>query len=229
VVTTEQEKTRRRIQYRASRVILAIGNRGAAMKLNAPGEDLKIKVTPTEPVLPAFCVKCGARRLRQSKFCRECGAKYAGVITAPFDDDKVKYRLSDPSHYQGMHCLVVGAGNSAVEAAVDLAAYRSEDGAQIIGWRDNTVTLVIRSDFRRDLRLGNKMMVYQCIDEGKINAVFGVTVKEITETEVALMDAREPDPQTAMEKARIKNDYVFALIGGAKPTAFLESIGINVG
>jgi hypothetical protein len=33
---------------------------------------------------------------------------------------------------------------------------------------------------------------------------------------------------TAKEKARIKNDYVFALIGGAKPTTFLESIGIKV-
>jgi thioredoxin reductase len=62
VVTTEQEKTRRKIQYRASRVILAIGNRGAAMRLNAPGEALKIKVTPTEPVFPAFCGKCGVKR-----------------------------------------------------------------------------------------------------------------------------------------------------------------------
>jgi thioredoxin reductase len=229
VVTTEQEKTRQKMQYRASRVILAIGNRGAAMSLKVPGEDLKIKVTPTEPVFPAFCGNCGAKRLRQAKFCRECGAKYAGVILAPFEDDKVNYRLSDPNHYQAKHCLVVGAGNSAVEAAVDLAAYRSEDGAQIIGWRDNIVTLVIRSDFKSDLRLGNKMMVYECIDEGKINAIFGATVKEITETEVALMDAREPDPRTAKEKARIKNDYVFALIGGAKPTKFLESIGIKVG
>jgi hypothetical protein len=83
VVTTEQEKTRRKIQYRASRVIVAIGNRGAAMKLNAPGEDLKIKVTPIEPVLPAFCAQCGARRLRQARFCRECGAKYAIVSKVP--------------------------------------------------------------------------------------------------------------------------------------------------
>jgi thioredoxin reductase len=229
VVTTEQDETKRRIRYKARRVILAIGNRGAPMRLNAPGEELRIKFTPTEPVLPAFCDKCGTKRLRQAKFCRECGAKYAGVIPAPFEDDKVKYRLSDPNHYQRKHCLVVGAGNSAVEAAVDLASYRSEDGAKIIGWRDNTVTLVIRSDFKGDLRLGNKMLVYECIDEGKIKAYFGATVKEITETEVALVDARERDPQTAREKARIKNDYVFALIGGAKPTKFLESIGIKVG
>jgi thioredoxin reductase len=54
-------------------------------------------------------------------------------------------------------------------------------------------------------------------------------VKEVTETEVVLMDARECDPQTAKEKARFKNDYVFALIGSDKPTKFLESIGIRVG
>jgi len=229
VVTTEQDENMQKAQYKASRVILAIGNRGAPMRLKVPGEDLKIVVTPTEPVLPAFCGNCGAKRLRQSKFCRECGAKYAHVLYAPFEDDKVKYRLSDPNHYRGKHCLVVGAGNSAVEAAVDLAAYRSEDGARITGWRDNTVTLVIRSDFRSDLRLGNKMLVYECIDEGKIKAYFGAAVKEITETGVALVDARERDPQTAQGRARIKNDYVFALIGGDKPTKFLESIGIKIG
>jgi len=112
---------------------------------------------------------------------------------------------------------------------VDLAAYRSADGAGIAGWRDNIVTLVIRSDFKSDLRLGNKMKVYQCIDEGKIKAYFGLTVKMITETEAVLMDARERDPLTAEEKARIKNDYVFALIGGDKPTKFLENLGIKVG
>src|SRR5262249_41767211 len=115
------------------------------------------------------------------------------------------------------------------EAAVDRAADGFADGGRIVGWRDNTVTLVIRSDFKIDLRLGNKMRVYECIDEGKIKAYFGATIKEITETEVALVDARERDPQTAQEKARIKNDYIFALIGGDKPTKFLESIGIKVG
>jgi hypothetical protein len=43
------------------------------------------------------------------------------------------------------------------------------------------------------------------------------------------MSACERDPQTAKESARIKNDYVFALIGGEKPTKFLESIGFKLG
>ena len=110
-----------------------------------------------------------------------------------------------------------------------LAVHRSADGAKIAGWRDNTVTLVVRSDFKSDLRLVNKMLIYECIDEGRIKVYFQTTVKEISETEVALMDAREPDPGKAWEKARFKNDYVFALIGGDKPTKFLESLGIVVG
>ncbi|MFN8002928.1 MAG: hypothetical protein U0X75_18150 [Acidobacteriota bacterium] len=44
------------------------------------------------------------------------------------------------------------------------------------------------------------------------------------------MNARERDAKTAAETARVvKNDYVFALIGGEKPTKFLESIGIKIG
>jgi len=229
IVTTEQERTTERKQYRARRVILAIGNRGAPMRLRVPGEELKMKRAPTEPVFPVYCGKCGAKRVGQDQFCQECGMKYVGKIPTPFEDDRVKYRLSDPNHYQGKHCLVVGAGNAAVEAAVDLAAHRSADGTKIIGWRDNSVTLVIRSGFKGDVTLGNKMMVYECIDEGKIKAYLGTTVKEITETEVVLMSGHERDPQTAKEKARFKNDYVFALIGGDKPTKFLEGIGIKIG
>ena len=67
------------------------------------------------------------------------------------------------------------------------------------------------------------------IEAGRVKTFFGQTIKEVTSNEVALMSARERDPKTAKETARIKNDYVFALIGGEKPTKFLESIGIKIG
>jgi thioredoxin reductase len=229
IVETEQDRTRKKMKYLARRVILAIGNRGVPMKLNAPGEDLKITVTPSALIFLDFCEKCGARRVGADKFCQECGAKYVAKPRPTFEDEKVKYKLSDPNDYVGKHIVVVGAGNSAIEAAIDLAAYRSEDGARIEGWRNNYVSLVIRSNFKGDLKLANKMMVYECIDEGRIKVYFGQTIKEIKPAEVTLMNARESDPQTARETARIKNDYVFALIGGEKPTKFLESIGIRVG
>lgn len=231
IIETEQEKAKRRAQYSARRVILAIGNRGTPMKLGVEGEDAKVTVTATEMVMPAFCNKCGQQRTGDYKFCQNCGNQYVPKLKQrpAYEDDKVKYKLTDPNDYSGKHIIVVGAGNSAVEAAVDLAAYRSEDGTKITGWRDNTVSLVIRSNFKGDLKLGNKMLVYECIDEGKITAYFGQTIKEITTDEVTLISARDRDPKKAKESARIKNDYVFALIGGEKPTKFLEGIGIKIG
>jgi thioredoxin reductase len=69
----------------------------------------------------------------------------------------------------------------------------------------------------------NKQQIYRCIDAGKVKVYFGTVIKEIREAEVVLADAR-----TQTEKARIENDYVLALIGGAPPTKFLESIGIRI-
>jgi thioredoxin reductase len=66
--------------------------------------------------------------------------------------------------------------------------------------------------------------VYDCMDAGKIKVFFRTEIKEITEKEVVLMDTRSKE-----EKARLPNDYVFALIGGEKPTKFLEGIGIKIG
>ena len=229
LIETEQERTKRSMQYRVRRVIIAVGNRGTPMRLGVPGEDLKFTVVPEKPEYPDACLQCGTQRVGIDKFCQSCGGRYELRARPPFEDDKVKYKLGDPNDYSGKHVIVVGAGNSAVEAAVDLAAIRSEDGTKIVGWRDNTVSLVIRSNFKGDLKLGNKMMVYDCIDEGRIKVFFGQTIKEIMPEYVTLMNARERDPKTSRETAKFRNDYIFALIGGEKPTKFLESIGIKIG
>jgi len=155
--------------YRASRVVLAVGNHGSPAKLGVPGEDLK---------------------------------------------GKVRYELVDPDDYRGHRCLVVGSGNSAVEAAVALSAPAG----------DNEVALVVRGDFKGDLKLANKMNVHDRMDAGRIKVFFGATVKEIRQREVVLADAR-----TGEERGVIANDYVFALIGSEKPTKFLEGLGIAHG
>jgi thioredoxin reductase len=140
-------------------------------------------------------------------------------------EDKVKYKLNDPDAYKRKKIVVVGAGNSAIEGAVDLVARRQGDQISFRPPEEiNEVTLVIRSDLKNDLKFGNKIQVYDCIDEGKIKVYFGTAIKAIRDDEVVLMNAR-----TQEEKATIKNDYIFAMIGGDKPTKFLESIGIKIG
>lgn len=136
-------------------------------------------------------------------------------------DDKVKYQLLSPDDYHQKKCLVVGAGNSAVEAAVQLTGFRRE-GAAVTFTSHNEVTLVVRSDFKGDLKLANKINVYDCVDAGRIKVFFRTAIKEIRAREVMLMDAG-----TGEERACIPNDYVFALIGSEKPTKFLESMGIR--
>ncbi|HYL97331.1 MAG TPA: NAD(P)-binding domain-containing protein, partial [Blastocatellia bacterium] len=221
-VITEKGKAKTPAEYKVRRVILAIGNRGTPMKLRVPGEELRVPV-PVDPAQFTKCPKCGGPRRETQHFCPKCGSQFEAVSLEPRLEPKVKYKLQDPDDYKGKHVMIVGAGNSAIECAVDLAGFKRE-GESFKFIRDNIVTLVIRSDFKGDLKLGNKMNVYDCIDAGKIKVYYRATIKEIREKEVVLMDARSKD-----ELATMPNDFVFALIGGEKPTKFLESLGIKIG
>ncbi|HYH87404.1 MAG TPA: NAD(P)-binding domain-containing protein [Pyrinomonadaceae bacterium] len=140
-------------------------------------------------------------------------------------EDKVKYKLTDPEAYKRKRVIIVGAGNSAIEAAVDLVATRQGDKITFRPPEEiNDVTLVIRSDLKNDLKFGNKLQVYDCIDEGKIKVFFGTSIKEIHDDSVVLQNAR-----TEEVKATVLNDYIFAMIGGDRPTKFLEAIGVKIG
>lgn len=173
--------------YTARSVVLALGARGAPMKLRAPGEELKLK--------------------RNGRV-----------------EDKVLYALSNPEAFKAKRLIVVGGGNASVEAVVDLVARRNGDQIEFRPAGEiNDVTFLLRTDFTRDVKFLNKQQLYHCVDEGKVKIQFGSMVKEIRELEVVITDTR-----TQQEKGTIPNDYVFVLIGGAPPTAFLQSIGIEI-
>lgn len=139
-------------------------------------------------------------------------------------EDKVTYALSNPDAFKRRKIIVVGGGNASVEAAVDLVARRKGNQIEIRPPDEiNEVTLLLRTDFKNDVKFGNKQQIYHCIDEGKVKVYFRTAIKEIRDAEVVLMDA-----STKEEKMRIENDYILALIGGAPPTQFLESIGITI-
>jgi thioredoxin reductase len=187
VINTEQGGEKKAQTYRARRVIIAIGLRGAPNKLRLPNEDLKIKVE--------------------------------GKMV-----DKVIYGLSNPMEFQGFRIAVVGGGNVAVEAAVDLVATR--DGAAITPRAPeqmNQVTLLVRDYLAPTVKFGNKFQLYQCADNGILDLRFGVGIREMREHELVLENVK-----TKEVVGTIPNDYVFALIGGERPNRFLESIGITI-
>jgi thioredoxin reductase len=137
---------------------------------------------------------------------------------------KVLYSLANPEDFRGRRIVVVGGGNVAVEAAVDLVAVR--DGSDIVA-RDaesmNKVTLLVRSYLAPTVKFGNKYQLYQCADDGILDLRFGVAIREMRENEVVLEDLT-----TGEVIETLPNDFVLALIGGERPDRFLKSIGITI-
>ncbi len=140
------------------------------------------------------------------------------------EEAKVIYGLSNPMEFRGRRIIIVGGGNVAVEAAVDLVAVR--DGASITPRKPedmNHVTMLVRDYLAPTVKFGNKLQLYHCADEGLIDLKFGAGVKEMSEHEVVIEDVK-----TKQVIDTIPNDFIFAMIGGERPNRFLESIGITI-
>jgi thioredoxin reductase (NADPH) len=122
---------------------------------------------------------------------------------------KVVYRLIDPEQYRGQHVLVVGGGDSALEAAASIA---EEEGT--------TVTLSYRSDAFSRARAKNRDRVSAAVGSGRLEVVLNSTVEEIGTSDVSL--------KTREGIRTIRNDAVIVCAGGILPTKFLTDIGIDV-
>jgi thioredoxin reductase (NADPH) len=123
--------------------------------------------------------------------------------------DKVKHYYKDPHFYAFQKVLVVGAANSAVDAALET-------------WRKGAeVTMVIREDKISDrVKYWVKPDIDNRIKEGSIKAYFNSTLKEIREHEV--------DIQTPDGLITIKNDWVIAMTGYQPNLSFLRKMGIEL-
>jgi thioredoxin reductase len=122
---------------------------------------------------------------------------------------KVVYRLIDPAQYRGQRVLVVGGGDSALEAALALA---DEPGT--------TVTLSYRGDGFTRAKEKNRQRLDRAAQSRRLTVLLGSNVKQIQDRRVHI--ERDGNLMT------IDNDAVIVSIGGDLPTAFLERVGIHV-
>lgn len=122
---------------------------------------------------------------------------------------KVVYRLIDPEQYQGQHVLVVGGGDSALEAAHSIA---EQPGT--------TVTLSYRSAAFSRAKPKNRDKVVQMSAAGQMNVLLSSNVREIRQDAVAI----EADGQMLI----VPNHAVIVCAGGILPTGFLKDVGIEV-
>ncbi|TCZ73912.1 YpdA family putative bacillithiol disulfide reductase [Flaviaesturariibacter aridisoli] len=123
---------------------------------------------------------------------------------------KVKHYYDDPHYYAFQKVLIVGAQNSAVDAALET-------------WRKGAqVTMVIRgTEIGQRVKYWVRPDIINRIEEGSIKAYFDSNVTEITERTVEI--------QTPGGPVSIENDLVLALTGYQPNLPFLRHLGIRLG
>ena len=120
---------------------------------------------------------------------------------------KVTPLLGDPAEHRGQRVVVVGGGDSAVEAAIALA-----DTAQ-------RVTLSYRGKSLSRCKAKNRQKLDEVVKAGRVVLRYATTVHEI-KTDVVVLKAGDQYEQIA-------NDHVFVCIGGDAPIKWLESVGVR--
>lgn len=124
---------------------------------------------------------------------------------------KVSYSLLDANSYQGRKLLVVGGGDSAVEAALGLA---EQPG--------NEVTLSYRKESFFRVRSRNEERLKQAASRGNLRVLLASQVTAIHpgEVEIAIQG-------THARTTRVANDEVFVMAGGIAPFELLERSGVS--
>ncbi|RYZ18944.1 MAG: YpdA family putative bacillithiol disulfide reductase [Chitinophagaceae bacterium] len=123
---------------------------------------------------------------------------------------KVTHYYDDPHFYAFQKVLIVGAQNSAVDAALET-------------WRKGAdVTMVIRGpEIGQRVKYWVRPDIINRIGEGSIKAYFHSNIAEITERTVEI--------QTPDGSVSIENDWVLALTGYQPNLPFLRHLGISLG
>jgi len=126
------------------------------------------------------------------------------------EDERVMYQLRDAESYRQKRILVVGGGDSAVEAAIGLARQPG-----------NEVALSYRKNGLFRIKHKNQTVIDSMIARGRVRAIF--------ESEVAAIEEGRVKLKTRSGVQSIENDYVFVFIGGDPPYRFLEGLGVRFG
>jgi putative YpdA family bacillithiol system oxidoreductase len=122
---------------------------------------------------------------------------------------RVRYALSDPDECANQQVLVVGGGDSAVEAAIAIA---DVPGA--------TVTLSYRQAAFTRTKAANRKRLEEYASRGKLSVEL--------QSQVVALEPNVVRLKTPSGVMALPNQLVFALLGAEPPTEFLQHAGIQV-
>jgi thioredoxin reductase/Pyruvate/2-oxoacid:ferredoxin oxidoreductase delta subunit len=126
------------------------------------------------------------------------------------DLPKVMYRLIEADHYINKNILIVGGGDSAVEAAMGLANQKG-----------NKVTLSYRKETFSRIKERNAERIEKNRKSGKVNVLFNSMPVEFKSESVVI--------EVNGVNQEIPNDFVWVFAGGTPPNDFLKKLGVEFG
>jgi thioredoxin reductase (NADPH) len=156
-----------------------------------------------------FVVRTSQRSYRASSVLLAIGRRGTPrKLGVPGEEQpKVVYRLIDPEQYRGQHVLIVGGGDSALEAALTLA---EQPGT--------VVTLSYRGEAFSRVKAKNRTRLEEAAAAARLKVMLRSNVLGIDSRKVAL--------ECVGRALELRNDAVIVNAGGELPTGLLKTIGI---
>ncbi len=169
------------------------------------------RVDRIEPDGDGFVVHTSKRAYRARSVLLAIGRRGTPrKLGVPGEDlPKVVYRMIDPEQYVGQHVLVVGGGDSALEAAASIAELGNTH-----------VLLSYRGDAFARAKARNRERVNAAERNGSLRVMLSSNVRQIAADAVSI--------EQTSKLMRVRNDAVIVNAGGVLPSDFLRSIGIYV-
>lgn len=169
------------------------------------------RVEDIQPLADGFAVRTTRGELRAARVLLAIGRRGTPrTLGVPGEElQKVVYRLIDAEQYCGQHVLVVGGGDSALEAAIATARQPG-----------TTVTLSYRGEAFARGKEKNRKGLAELQAAGRIQVLLNSQVQAI--------HAQSVDLQTAAGIQQLRNDAVIVSAGGVLPTPFLRKIGVDI-
>ncbi|PQJ15658.1 YpdA family putative bacillithiol disulfide reductase [Aureicoccus marinus] len=134
------------------------------------------------------------------------------LLGVPGEDlPKVSHYYKDPHYYARQKVAVVGASNSAIDAALEC-------------WRKGAeVSLIIRGpEVGKRVKYWVRPDILNRIEEGSIQAYYSTEITEVREKELLLTNTEN------MTQFRLANDFVLALTGYQPNFRFLDTLGVQL-